>query len=197
MSKQYILQKIGFIGIIRMIPYIRGDIMTASKRVIWIDVAKAILIILMIVGHVPLHSVFRNLIYSFHMPAFILFSGYMFKPNCCDDLCRSTVRLLKSFLLPYAVFGIAYMFVADGNIKTKLMTIVTGVSFTKKIFPEAVSVGAVWFVLVLFVVRLIYLLIYKANLLFTVPCLRLRLSVLYSDGTAIGCRGVSTWRCIR
>ena len=47
-----------------------------------IDIAKAVGIILMVVGHfngLPLW--FEKWIFSFHMPLFFILSGYLFKPK--------------------------------------------------------------------------------------------------------------------
>lgn len=42
------------------------------KRILWIDIAKALTIICMIIGHIVPGGEARNLIYSFHMPLFLL-----------------------------------------------------------------------------------------------------------------------------
>lgn len=47
-----------------------------SKRLDWIDIAKGIAIILVIVGHtVPNPSPLRHAIFSFHMPVFFILAG--------------------------------------------------------------------------------------------------------------------------
>jgi hypothetical protein len=53
-----------------------------SKRLDWIDIAKGIAIILVIVGHtVPNPSPLRHAIFSFHMPVFFILAGYTFRPK--------------------------------------------------------------------------------------------------------------------
>jgi fucose 4-O-acetylase-like acetyltransferase len=49
------------------------------SRVPYIDIAKGIAIILVVVGHSTTSKVFVNFIYLFHMPLFIFLSGYLFK----------------------------------------------------------------------------------------------------------------------
>ena len=57
------------------------------KRDLTIDIAKAIGILLMIIGHCQgLPYYFRNFIFSFHMPLFFIFSGYFYKPQRTKDL---------------------------------------------------------------------------------------------------------------
>lgn len=59
-----------------------------EKRIEWVDVYKGVLILLVVLAH-SLQEVykvcgidftsdgFRNMIYSFHMPAFMAMSGYL------------------------------------------------------------------------------------------------------------------------
>lgn len=46
------------------------------KRVMFIDIAKGIAILLMIVGHAINHGLLRNTIFSFHLPLFIITNVY-------------------------------------------------------------------------------------------------------------------------
>lgn len=48
----------------------------AKKRLIWVDVAKTIAIILMVAGHELPQGPFRVWVFSFHMPLFFILSGY-------------------------------------------------------------------------------------------------------------------------
>lgn len=52
-----------------------------TQRIEWIDVAKGIAILLVIIGHtVQFESLTWNLIFSFHMPVFFVLSGYTYRP---------------------------------------------------------------------------------------------------------------------
>lgn len=51
-----------------------------KKRILWLDIAKAIAIFAMIQGHTaPYNGVLRNFIYSFHMPLFFIATGFTAK----------------------------------------------------------------------------------------------------------------------
>lgn len=51
-----------------------------TTRLTWVDIAKGLAIILVIIGHTaPFGSIARNTIFSFHMPLFFLLSGYCTK----------------------------------------------------------------------------------------------------------------------
>lgn len=55
-------------------------------REVWIDWAKTLLIFMMVVCHAGLYGVPRQIIYTFHMPAFFIISGYLFRPHYWKDL---------------------------------------------------------------------------------------------------------------
>lgn len=64
------------------------------NRIDWIDVAKGIAILLVIIGHtVQFGSATRNVIFSFHMPLFFILSGYTFR--LVDDFPAFLQRLKK------------------------------------------------------------------------------------------------------
>lgn len=70
-----------------------------DQRIVWIDWAKAILIYLMVVGHCLPVEWQSTLIYAFHMPAFFIISGYLYRQHHWG-------RILKSFVLPVVFFSI-------------------------------------------------------------------------------------------
>jgi acyltransferase len=52
-----------------------------NKRIGWIDIAKGITILLVIVGHTLIGYKVNDYIYAFHMPLFFICSGLLFKPK--------------------------------------------------------------------------------------------------------------------
>lgn len=77
-----------------------------SKRLDWIDIAKGIAMILVIVGHtVPNPSPLRHAIFSFHMPVFFILAGYTFRPKPWRELLSGSVSRL---LVPYVVLALAW-----------------------------------------------------------------------------------------
>ena len=108
----------------------------ANVRIGWVDALKAILITLVVAGHVfgmashyvpdcdrKCYDVIFKVIYSFHMPAFFLLAGLMTSEA---SQCMSTVsrfrKLFKRLLVPYFFFGflgaVIYTFVMPffGNV---------------------------------------------------------------------------------
>lgn len=48
------------------------------ERVLWLDYAKGLLIILVVLGHVmPENALMHSWIYSWHMPAFFVLNGIL------------------------------------------------------------------------------------------------------------------------
>lgn len=84
-----------------------------KKRDYYFDNAKFILIFLVVFGHliqsyVETNTIIENvykLIYSFHMPAFILVSGYFAKGIYQKGYVG---KLMKKLILPYLIFQIIY-----------------------------------------------------------------------------------------
>ena len=70
-----------------------------SKRIAYIDTAKTICIFLMVVGHWTSNDVLIKYIYSFHMPALFIISGYLYKP-------RPWHKTFLSFGVPVAFYSL-------------------------------------------------------------------------------------------
>lgn len=63
-----------------------------KQRSIWIDYCKILLIYLVIVAHSnQIPRIADILICSFHMPAFFMISGYLYKSN--DNLWKSIKKM--------------------------------------------------------------------------------------------------------
>jgi len=50
-----------------------------ENRIVWIDIAKGIAIILMVIGHSTIPSWLSSFIWTFHMPLFFIASGWTTK----------------------------------------------------------------------------------------------------------------------
>lgn len=149
---------------------LQGEGGTTKQRVEWADLAKGIVIILMIYGHsIEVVSKQWMLIYSFHMPFFILISGFFFKDM---DWRRFLRRNIRGMLLPYAcTIAIEYvlrivLLEADWkeSLAKMLFTTLTGLSIKGEVsFELAEGVGVLWFVPMLFCVKLLFLLASKCS----------------------------------
>ena len=130
----------------------------SSKRNVALDFVRANLIMLMIVGHRPIDGAFRNMLYSFHMMVFVIISGYFYRTVSKETLRIRCVSLVKSLFL-YGVFGIVYILVTRVGWTTELIRVLVGMSYAKNLLTNVGSIGPVYFILMLFVVRIVYVLI--------------------------------------
>ncbi|WP_298399671.1 acyltransferase family protein [Sphingobium sp.] len=81
----------------------------AQYRLDWVDVARGIGIVAVVVGHVWTRGPLRDAMYSFHMPLFFLLSGMLSRPHPVGVFTR---RQLVSQMRPYAAF-LLLLIVAD------------------------------------------------------------------------------------
>jgi len=132
-------------------------IASKNKRLDYLDIFRALGIILMIMGHIGFGKRFSVFIHAFNMPMFFLISGFLFKANVTfkDFLLKKGYSLI----LPYFSFGlINYCFWIwfNGFSWDPLLALL---SFkNSKGFPIA---GALWFLSTLFFSELSYYIIYK------------------------------------
>lgn len=81
---------------------------TAAVRDARIDAAKAVAIVLVVLGHAKgIPAWFATAVYSFHVPAFFVLSGWFATRRTGDDPSALAMKLTRSLLVPYAVFFFA------------------------------------------------------------------------------------------
>jgi fucose 4-O-acetylase-like acetyltransferase len=123
---------------------------------VWIDIAKAVAIIGVIVGH-TVGGPLRDLIFSFHMPIFFVLAGYTFRLKPLAEVTRSSAKRL---LVPYVLIWLATSVMRSGlavnsiSVSTEMLRLLwaTGYSETASI-PV---IGMPWFLMVLFVCRVLF-----------------------------------------
>ncbi|MBO4408833.1 MAG: acyltransferase family protein [Clostridiales bacterium] len=140
------------------------------KRIEWIDCARGIGMILVIVGHTmsvltPLQFYSRLTIYSFHMPLFFILSGLTLKPASDDkafgkNIKRSFKHLMIPFLILFVINTIPYCleYYQDLDlydlICIRLFTLIFASPCRPVFFGlPCLSVGIIWFLSVLFLSR--------------------------------------------
>lgn len=128
----------------------------AKERISWIDTAKGFLMLCVIAGHtLRLGSIPQRMIYSFHIPLFVILSGF----TMGDVDCWKTywLKLKKSFLSLYVPMLIIYFLEVFGyTIRDKL----SPSEVIEKLYATCVyAIHVPWFLCVLFWARLFYNLI--------------------------------------
>lgn len=74
-----------------------------NERMDIFDIAKAIAILSVILGHSIKDSIFKNMLYSFHLPIFFFISGYLWKDCLPKEIGK---KRAKQLLKPYFYTGI-------------------------------------------------------------------------------------------
>lgn len=77
-------------------------------RIVWIDIAKALCIVLVVIGHYypdthPMwYEEMRSVIYTFHMPLFMFTSGYIYMATKKKETYADFIwRKVKRLMIPY------------------------------------------------------------------------------------------------
>ncbi|WP_088186625.1 acyltransferase family protein [Desulfosporosinus sp. FKA] len=86
------------------------------ERDFYFDNAKFILIVFVVFGHLiePLinqNSMLMNIyltIYSFHMPSFIIISGYFYKKTVKLSFHQRLLKVFKQLIIPYLIFDVLF-----------------------------------------------------------------------------------------
>ena len=90
--------------------------MTEKKRIAYLDMAKGIGMILVVMGHVEYIDVaVRQFIFAFHMPLFFLIAGILIweKQEAKKNVKELVQKKLRSIMVPYVAFSALY-FVVEG-----------------------------------------------------------------------------------
>ena len=137
-----------------------GDTVSlVGNRDVAIDVQKGVLIVLMLVGHFSIDKQLSMIIYSCHMEAFVVLSGYFYKSG--RPIGKTFNRMAHTFLVPYCIAAVLIVVCNPSlwdnhSITSLFFKYLAGISFTDKIFTSFESVGPIYFILLLFVTRIIY-----------------------------------------
>ena len=125
-----------------------------ANRIEWLDVAKGIVIILMILGHTSIPHYASNVLFAFHMPFFFVASGFTtkFEKYSFSHFCRNK---LKSLGIPFVIYS---------AVNLVLWPIAEGRAFSDyccKFLMEGWGGVALWFIPVLFfalvMARIVYI----------------------------------------
>ena len=134
----------------------------AKKRILWVDIAKALTILTVPISHtIPLEWMLRSVIFSFHMPLFFILSGFTTK--LATDWGTLIKRLKKNFkYLIIPTFAILAIFtLTDTLSKGPITEFFPNFAFwLHEFFLEKYPNGfytasAVWFLVALFWAKLV------------------------------------------
>jgi fucose 4-O-acetylase-like acetyltransferase len=187
-----------------------------TNRALFIDIAKGICIILVVIGHylpesyppfAPVIHHIRGVIYCFHMPLFMFASGYVYWITRKKESYRSFIRK-KFFRLALPYLGVSVLVIVIKLMTEKGLYLENPVSFSSfyEMFYLPVAGYFLWFVYTLFIIfmivplfgteeRVVWLFVLSAVLFFLpvdfpdVFCLKeLKDNIVYFSGGCIAAR---------
>lgn len=138
--------------------------MTKSNRIDYLDIAKGIGILLVIIGHIPYVSEpVRQYIVTFHMPLFLIISGMLICHTWKEQekITSFIKRKVRNLLLPYAFFSVAYIVIELCRILIK------GSNEWGQLFRQIFQslclqgVSVLWFFPALFIAEVLFIIIRK------------------------------------
>jgi len=135
------------------------------KRLQFIDVAKGIGILLVVLGHLETTDFLRRWIYSFHMPFFFFISGFLSKLISINYITYLNKQLSR-LIIPYFFFGIISI------VDMLLLKIILQNPLTAKHLDDILRLfyldgrplpmnKVIWFLMVMFWVEMLNLLLQK------------------------------------
>lgn len=130
----------------------------AQQRLVWADSLKGWLIIMVVLGHAIQNTIGNacetnhlwNIIYSFHMSAFMAVSGYVaFRTDNSFSgkyICQTFLRRLRQLIVPFILWTIVLQLVGGSFDIERFVTYL--------LYPDK----GLWFLWVLFFINMIFLL---------------------------------------
>jgi fucose 4-O-acetylase-like acetyltransferase len=141
----------------------------APKRIAWLDAARGICIILVVVGHAingiqsagmaAREGILANIyyfIYTFHMAAFFALSGMLAWPSVNKDAKRFFKNSLKHILYPYFLYSTIQILIM--NIFSNNLNIPAPFGFFEFRNMVVGHIAQFWFLKTLFLIHIVYLL---------------------------------------
>ncbi|AFE60773.1 acyltransferase (plasmid) [Rahnella aquatilis HX2] len=163
----------------------------------WVDYAKGIGIILVVIGHVnrgldsagisisePFFKIFDSIIYTFHMPLFFFLSGLFF--------IRSIQKNGKPEFIKKKVATIVYPYVIWSVIQGSIAVLLSNLTNKKTDFISVLSfpyqpIGQFWFLYALFMIFIVACLIYnKRSFITQLPIITALSFLLYIYSLNVG-----------
>ena len=125
---------------------------SAAGRLRFVDIAKGISIICIILGHLGIHNITR-VVFTFHVPIFFLITGYFVSRK--EGVRDFAIKKARTLLVPYFVTSLVMIAVAAGlglrdggvlhNVKewTYAALYASGGRYDKPFYIK--EIGAIWF----------------------------------------------------
>lgn len=137
-----------------------------NNRIVAPDVIKGLSIILMVYGHITMVGNYEEfqksivgVIYTFHMPLFLIISGFFFTVNKNETAVR-VKKVFQNLIKPYLIFIVVYLILMImvnhfTHIQTNNKPPTSILEFISTVFVH--PIGGYWFLHSLIVLSLLYI----------------------------------------
>lgn len=171
-----------------------------SQREEYIDIAKAIGIILVVIGHTKFN--YSQFIYQFHLPLFFFLSGLVFNEKKLNDPGRFILSKIKGLYLPFIKFELLFLIFHNIFVRLNFISELSGTvlhyefPYIVKMALKMITMGAgeqlagpLWFLISSLEIVIIFAILIKItslfgeyrNLLLTIICIILYYVGCYVD----------------
>lgn len=131
-----------------------------ESRIKELDYLKAVFIVLMVMFHLvhfsQMYPYLKNVVYTFHMPAFLIISGYL------TNVCKAPGQFLRTqmwIFIPYAFMELWYVVMSSVLPVREAVDSVTPGLLLYKIFVD--PLGPYWYLHTIVVCSMTYFLVYR------------------------------------
>ena len=138
-----------------------SETVSKNQRFKWIDIAKGIGIILVVIGHSNPPFRLLSFIFAFHMPLFFFISGFVFRPTTSDKYLSRLKKDFSRLVIPYwvTVFIVGvFLIIIHSQGKKGYYSSLTELGVSALFgsgsgYNEIKMIGEIWFLLAMFWAR--------------------------------------------
>lgn len=128
------------------------SVVKAQTRMVWLDIAKAGGIILIVFGHLVADDFVKKILWTFHVPLFFFLSGYLNRPSDVPAFARRLVlRLIVPYISGYVLLTLIVLRTLDWH---TLAPVLRGMFYGSHSYPQFIS-APLWFLPSLVTVELL------------------------------------------
>lgn len=161
-----------------------------KNRIVQLDYLKGVFILLMVTFHIQLieenYPLLRSAIYTFHMPAFLIISGYLSNvEKTWKDFLRGLARLTVPYVLFELIYIVMHFYLGKAMHSTNAsIDSLNAISIISTI--TAYPVGPYWYIHTLIICTIVYYFIYRVFKFKSMTAIVVTGSILYGLSLVLG-----------
>lgn len=133
-----------------------------NYRIDWVDLAKGIGILFVVIGHMNIPLQLQKIIYSFHMPLFFFISGFLYnEKKYSKNLKKILFSKIKTLIWPFLTFTLLALFF---KLLSQEHIVINSFDFLEFIKGNKSLNTPLWFLTALFTTEILFSQIIRVNL---------------------------------